>query len=142
MEPVTHTRDAYHEALADHEELCRAADRLRLVALAPADALPPNRLQGLLSHDLRAFADRVRLRFRASESERGPGRQPEAQALLARIESEHGPLRARLEALCREPAGPELRDSLIALLDDLAAHDCAETQALQEAVLRDTGTGD
>jgi hypothetical protein len=142
MEAVADWRVVYCETLAAYKELARAADRLRLVVLAPEDALPPARLRALVSHDLREFAARVRAHFLAEATERGPERKPEIQARLARLRDEHAPLEARLEALCGEAPGPELREDLLALLDDLAAHESEETRILQESLLRDTGTGD
>jgi len=142
MEAVADWRVVYCETLAAYKELARAADRLRLVVLAPEDALPPARLQALVSHDLREFAARVRAHFLAEATERGPERKPEIQARLARLRDEHGPLEARLQALCGEAPGPELREDLLALLDDLAVHEREETRILQESLLRDTGTGD
>jgi len=142
MEALADWRVVYCETLAAYKELARAADRLRLIVLAPEDALPVARLRALLSHDLREFASRVRAHFLAEAAERGPERKPEIQARLARLRGEHRQLESRLEALCGEAPGPELREDLLALLDDLATHEREETRILQESLLRDTGTGD
>ncbi len=108
-----------------------------------------------LARQLETLHDKLFLHFREEEQvgvlEELAEQFPRATSAIERLEDEHGQILGEMRATViacnalaegKPPAGPDLRDRAVSLLDQLAHHERVETDLMERLHCEDLGTGD
>ena len=139
----------HDETLSQHRRLRLVADRLRLLVMAPSEALPEPRMRSLFVAEVSHFADGLAAHF-AHEEDGGYMRtviveRPDLHETISALEGEHAELTrhisdvlAALERDAMAQIGAELRG----MLDRFEAHERKENQLIQSTFNTDLGVGD
>lgn len=120
-----------------HRRLHFLADRLHLLCLTPADALPSGRFSAVLLIECEGFATLLEEHFRAEEQSYMPevrSRWPELRAAVDRLEDHHHRLRASWRELFEKAHGLPVLTLQREILERLVAikeHEIAETPIVQ-----------
>jgi hypothetical protein len=129
-----------------HERLRIDLDRLRLVLLAPADALPEARMLLVLQREAQELSNSLEYHFEFEESGGYMAEVLRARPGLARrveeLRRQHTDLLQRMKAAAQ--AGQtlvEVRHQLTAALDAIGDHEGDEVSILQDVLNTDLGEG-
>lgn len=140
-------RNAHDNPAAELERLRYVADRLRLMASCPPDVLPHGRWLEIVDHELNEFAN-VLFRHFAHEEDGGYFAElllecPSFESRVRSLAREHDVVTDDVEqilnAVCSAAPRPLIEARIVGLLNRIEAHEEAENEIVQEALLVDLG---
>ena len=140
----------FNTELHNHEKLQILLDRLHVMVVAPADALPDRRWCNLFVHEVEAFQEAMEIHMSAEEKggymHELVELHPELARKAATLKEEHSKFHTALATLLAAARKGEdaagLRSQIQDFLTEVYEHEVAETDLVQEALQRDIGPAD
>jgi hypothetical protein len=130
-----------------HEQLRIDLDRLHLLLLAPAEALPEARMLALLRREAENLSTSLEYHFGFEEKNGYMSEvlqeRPGLNHLVTGLQGQHAEILQRLEDLEKEGRNlADVRAGLANVLDTIGEHEREEGSVLQETYSTDLGEGD